>query len=244
MAFTIATDELLRRLIKARHHLPGEDPSAYLTDVWSTPDKIVTVALHLDPTLKEEYRQRYFACLLESPRHPVPIIQYEPTFSLREVFRQLAGERPMLGAFLDGPFRWLLHRLRAYDEILLWPAGRGQCSGGAFEKALASETLPKLSQWLQRLPVGLVDVGAILLDMTDLSGCGLLWEVGGWVGNSLTDFYVSDSACTEVYTLHHHEKVEVMVPDDWARHCLVEELECWDEVLEDCSGYEDDEADE
>jgi hypothetical protein len=41
-----------------------------------------------------------------------------------------------------------------------------------------------------------------------------------------------------VYALSHLEMVYGVIPDDWTRYCLVEELECWDEVIEDCSGYE------
>jgi hypothetical protein len=246
MASIISSDELLRRLIRARHHITG-DPEACSTDAGPTPETIVTVGLNLDPTLKPEYRQRYFACLLESEKNPVPVIQYEPLFALAERFRRAAEEHPAVGEFVDGPFRWVLHRLEGRREVLLWPRSRKGCPGGTFENALKSEALPELEQRLGAITASLAGVGALVLDTIDPANCGLVWEVANHVRNSITDFYLSEPACSEVYVLHHHEMVQALVPDDWARHCLVEELECWDDVLEDCSGYEmewDDKEDE
>jgi hypothetical protein len=200
------------------------------------PETIVTVAMNLDPLLLPAYRQRYFACLLESPENPVPVIQYEPFFALPPLFQPAAEAQPPISEFMDGAFRWTLHRLRAYGELLLWPAGHHN-GGPAFEGALQYETLPRLEQRLREAAPSLADVGALVLDTENPAHCAVLWEVANWLRNSLTDFYVAEPACAEVYTLHHHEKVQALVPASWARYCAVEELECWDQLLEDCSGY-------
>lgn len=132
---TITTDELRRRLVRAGQLAPDDPESPRGTDVSPTPDAIISVAWHLDPTLRPEYRHRYFVCRLKSDDNPVPALEGDPAFALPAPFRQAAGETPTGDSFLGGPVRWLLRRLARFDSVLLWPAGEDPVSGAAFLRA-------------------------------------------------------------------------------------------------------------
>lgn len=239
MRSTITATELRDRLTRAGHALPtpiDEAPGA--ADACPRPETIVTVGLDLDPTLRPAYRDRYFACLLESPENPVPVLQYDAAFALTEPFRNVAGKQPPAGDFMGGPFRWLLHRLLRFRHVLLWPSSRGTTLGNSgFDWLEPSERLPRLGAWLREAKPAALTVGAIMLDLSEASDFGVLWEVAADVSNSFKDYYASDQDCQEVYTLHHHDKVIASVPDRAAREAMLQELTDRDDVLEDCSGY-------
>ena len=95
MKRTLALSELRDLLSGSGHDVrKATDETAGAANVRSDPDTIVTVGLNLDPTLMPEYRKRYFACLLDSPDNPVPVLQYEEAFSLPEPLRSAATRSP------------------------------------------------------------------------------------------------------------------------------------------------------
>jgi hypothetical protein len=218
--------ELRDRLISADHLLAA-------LNVLPCPNTHVTVGLNLDPTLKPEYRERYFACLLESQDNPVPIVQYDAAFALSEPFRDAAEQSLPASDFMDGPFRWLLHRLLRFRSMLLWPAN---CPEAGWIGLL--EERPRLGEWLRDATVAPFAVGAIVLNSTDARDCAVLWEVAKSVSDSFIDWYVSDPECNEVYRLHHHDKIEASVPNPTTREKMLQELAERDDVIEDCSGYD------
>jgi hypothetical protein len=235
MRRTLAVRELRDRLIGAGHEVPnGTDETAGAADVWPNPHTIVTVGLHLDPTLKPEYRKRYFACLLESQDNPVPVLQYDTAFALPEPFRSAAQQPPPAGRFMGGPFRWLLHRLLRFRQVLLWPATGSQ----GFGRLGLPEERPRLREWFRDATVAPFEVGAIVFNLTEARDCGVLWEVANGVSDSCKDWYVSDPECKEVYRLHHHEKVVACVPDRAAREEMLQELADRNDGIENCSGYD------
>jgi hypothetical protein len=241
MAMTLITaNELHNRLVRAGHHSPPDEARICATDVWPPPETILTVAADLDPTLKPAGRQHYFACYLKSEEDPVPVLQEEPAFALPELFREVAKESPAGDCFLDGPFRWLLRRIARFDSVLLWPACREPGSGGAFTQAGLFEETPRLRGELPRDTASLAAIGAVILDIKREPDCRILWEVANQVSQSFFDYFVSDLECREVYRLHHHGKVVVSLPDGASRQGLLDELENWSDLIEDCSGYETD----
>jgi hypothetical protein len=233
MRRTLVVRELRDRLIGAGHEVPnGTAEAAGETDVWPSPHTIVTVGLHLDPTLKPEYRQRYFACLLESQDNPVPVLQYDTAFAIPEPFHSAAQQSPTAGRFMGGPFQWLLHRLLRFRQVILWPA----TGSPRFGRLVLSEERPRLTEWIRDATVVPFEVGAIVLKLTEARDCGVLWEVADGVSDSCNDWYVSDLECKEVYRLHHHEKIVACAPDRAAREEMLQELADRDDVIEDCSG--------
>jgi hypothetical protein len=240
----ISPRQLSERLAFAGHCFsPAQAPNP--ATLRTSSEKVVTVALTLSPIIKEAYRQRYFVCLLESEEHPVPVVQYERYFALPDALRRAASpclfrravEESDCDNFVDGPFRWLLRRLAPHRRILLWARPRLP-SGDLLEQALSSEPLPELKRWLRAVPGRTAAAGAVVLDLADLADSALLWEVADHVSRSITDFYVSDTACTEVYCLSHLEMVKAIIPHEAIRRKLLEDLEKWADVFEDCSGYE------
>jgi hypothetical protein len=235
---TITATELRERLLRSGHYSEGlPNGVAAGPDLWS-PDTIVTIALGLDPTLRRPYRERYFACLLESEANPVAILQFDPEFALPGPFETIAAEQPVAEGFMTGPFRWLLSRLSRHHHLLLWPSRRAQESGNSeYASGECLNDCPRLRDWLRvAVPSG-SEVGAIVLDMANKPDCQLLWEVANNVAQSFHDFYVGDLQCAEVYQMHHHDKVVVSIPDFAARQALLREAIDRSDVLEECSGY-------
>ena len=236
MRRTLTVRELRDWLISAGHEVPkGTDEMAAVTDVKPRPHTIVTVGLYLDPMLKPEYRERYFTCLLEAQDNPVPVLQHDAAFALPEPFRSAAEHLHPAGDFMDGPFRWLLHRLLRFRQVLFWPASRGNES---VRREFIRLGLSGERPTLRDATVAPFEFGAIVLNLTEAEDCEVLWEVANGVSDSFNDWYVSDPDCKEVYLLHHHYKVVACVLDQMAREEMLRELADWDDLIEDCSGYD------
>jgi hypothetical protein len=233
---TMTTDELRHRITQAGHFACDDEETACGTDVCPTPETIVTVGMNLDPTLMPAYRQRYYACCLKSEEDPVPALQEEPSFALPALFRE-AAESPAKDPFLGGPCRWLLRRIARFDSALLWPACPESDSGGAFAQACLLDEVPNLRGKLPSDPLSLAGTGALVLDLWRESDCSMLWGVMIRVSQSYFDFFVADLECREVYRLHHHGKVVVSIPDPSSRREMLDELDHWSDLIEDCSGY-------
>jgi hypothetical protein len=210
------------------------------TDVWPTPEAIVTVAVDPDETLKPAYRERYFACRLEGadPSGGDP----DRSLPLPAGLARVVGVGPARGDFLGGPVLWLAARLQPFPRVLLWPDGEYR-DARRFVRPEALADLPRLRAYLGSTEPAGVPIGALVLDLTRPDDAALFWEVAGLVGRSHENFYVGDEAATEVYLLHHHDKVVVSVPDQHARWLLLKELAGLSDVFEDWSGYEEPDAD-
>jgi hypothetical protein len=232
----------LQRLLTDRGHVLWSATQADLAvDVWPPTERIMTVALDPDGTLKSDYRHRYFACVRDAEDEP--LILHHPAFALAEPFVTAAEREPVNNYFMLGPVRWLLVRLRRFSRVLLWPRGgfRG-ADGRAFllwtPARGRTEPTPHLDGWFERSAPDASQVCAALLDLNVLADCQVLWEAANLVGRWSYDFFLSDEAGCEVYLLHHHDKIVISIPDDRAHRELLEGLGRHGEVLVDCSGYE------
>jgi hypothetical protein len=84
----------------------------------------------------------------------------------------------------------------------------------------------------------------VVLDLRRESDCRVLWDVMSRVSQSFFGFFVADPECREVYRLHHHDRVEMSIPDESSRRTLLDELDRRSDLIEDCSGYVSDWDDE
>jgi hypothetical protein len=135
------TPEVWKGRLKARGHLvPAEDGLA----VWPSPDTVVTVALEADPTLRTEYRGRYFLCEPE-PEHILNVVGCpEPH---RGRWTELLLRQPY--DFLAGPGSWLLARLARFRRVVTWTAKEGcpRLLDGPLAEELASCLLAVVGSW-------------------------------------------------------------------------------------------------
>lgn len=241
----ITTEDLRSRLLQAGQPVPGDDQEdGAPTDVWPTTETIVTVAVNLDPTLKPAYRERYFACYVDSEDNPSPLLRDDPAFALPRTLREAAAGSPSELRFLEGPFRWLARRMTRFSSVLLWPARSEPAVGGPFMQTRLLEELPLLRERLESASSNLAEVGAVLLLPEREADGAILGEAARHVAGSFSDFSVSDPECREVYLLHHHDKVVASVPDVTSRQQLIDELASLPDLFADCSGYVSDWDDE
>ncbi len=229
--------DLHARLIAAGHRLDEGERANCSTGVLPVPEAIITVASNLDPTLMPAYRGGYFACLMRSETDRTPVLRDDPAFALPGPFLRIDGERAHRSVFLDGPFRWLLPRLISFGEILLWP----KAGFGIFAWPGKSDESPRLGRLL---PPGLDTIGAVVLDLHQDGDREALWEVAASVADGFDDYFVSDASCAEVARLHHHDKIELSIPDEARRRAALDELGRRPDLLEDCAGYSTDWDDE
>ena len=193
------------------------------------------MAVDADPTLKEAYRDRYFIWVRDQDDSLVT--DRAPVFALPESFAGLTAGKAT-GEFVAGPVRWLLARLAHFPRLLLWPDREYRPPDGT------GLVRPGILDHLSRIRARLGQVGslaeaagALVLEPHREDDAACFWEVAELVGWSSEDFYVSDEDTSEVYELHHHEKVVAIVPDQHARWLLLEELAALSDVFEDWSGY-------
>lgn len=231
----LTATELRRRLASQGHlvRMLGE-PTGGL-DPRATPDTIVTVALDADPTLKEAYRERYFVYVRDGD-DPF-IAKRGSAMEVPESFARIAAESAS-SDFVAGPVHWLLMRLRRFPRVLLWPdlEYRPPDGDGLVHRGVLDE-LPELRARLDRVARPAEPVGALILDLASEEDAACLLEVAVRVGWSNENFYVSDESTSEVYELHHHEKLVAIVPEQHTRRLLLEELAELSDLFEDWSGY-------
>ncbi len=194
---SITTDELGRRLIQAGHLACEDGDTACVTDVWPTPETIVTVGMNLDPTLRPAYRQRDCACYLKSEEDPIPALRDDPSFALPAPFQAASLESPGDVRFLGGPCRWLLRRFDRFESVLLWPACPESDTSGAFAQAGLLDEIASLRGKLPAEAASLSRIGAVTLDLRRESDCRALWEVMYRVSQSFLDFFLADPECRQ-----------------------------------------------
>jgi len=231
----VTPEELHQRLVNHGHPVRshGNSPTV-VTDVRPLAETVVTVAVEPDGTLKPAYRERYFACRCDATDFPVA--PNEPKLALPETLARVAGEESTQSCFLAGPVRWLVSRLARFPRLLLWPDGeyRSSDGNGLVHPELVSE-LPRLRARLDNVgPIG-QPIGALVLHLDWHEDAAVFWEVATLVGGSHENFYVADVGATQVYLMHHHDKVVASVPDQHIRRLMLEELASLSHSFEDWS---------
>jgi hypothetical protein len=229
MSSFLTREQLHGHLRDQGHKFWSAKPEAAPINVSPPPEEYVTVALEPDSTLKPEYRDCYFACVLSDD--DVPVICDDPEFALPEPFATVAEQNPINNYFMMGPFRWLLRRIAPFSRILLWP--RDGFHGDTTQRAG-----PHFASWIARHAADPSVVGAVVLNLSELSDCQVLWEVAEAVGVDCDDYFVSDLLGREVYCLHHHDKIVISIPDNGTRREVLDDLESLSGVLDDWSGFE------
>jgi len=234
---TVSMPELNGLLRRSGHCLwTGEVENPTSVEVWPRSDLIVTVSLGLDECQLPDCRERYFATLVDDDRFP--ILRQHPNFAWPESFGEAAANQGRsFGAFMAGPFRWLVCRLIRFPRLLLWPEDQIRSPDRFMRDHWVLDDMPRLKTWLSREPTVPSTAGALVLDPSNASDCLVLWEIAEQVESSFYNYYVSDFHGAEVYQLHHHSKVVVSIPDERERRRLLEELSAYPDLLEDCSGY-------
>jgi len=235
------TNTQIHALLRDRGHtFWSRDPAAAPVDVSPSPEMAITVALEADATLKPAYRQRYFVTVQNEDGEP-PLL-HDSAFALQEPVATAAALEPTNNYFTTGPLRWLLVRIKRFEQVLLWPKGgfHGPDGLGYLVRGpggVRIDPAPHLVRWFERHTREHMQIGAAVLSLSELCDCQVLWEAAHLVGLSCYDFFVSDTAGHEVYQLHHRDKVIVSIPDARSRWELLKGLAGCDKLFEDWSGY-------
>ena len=213
----------------------------------------MTVGQNLDPLHDPTHRNHYFATLLDWEEDK-PLLRNHPDFTLPESFAaalevEPIGGRLNIGNFLLSPFRWLIHRLVRFPQLLLWPEHKTRALDGFVRSDQEHEEPPQLRAWLEEAGTIPSNADALILDTKASVDCKVLWEVAAQVESGFYNYFIADMQATEVYQLQHHSKVIVSIPESQERQRLLDELSRYPDVLENCSnfisewdGYKDDES--
>jgi hypothetical protein len=197
---------------------------------------IVTVALDTDSTLKPAYRERYFTC--EKDEEEEPLLLSEMDFDLPEQFCSALALEPISSYFMLGPMRWLFPRLAKSPGVVLWPKSKYRQPGGTwFFQNWEIDQVRLLHEWLSEVAPDIPSVGGIVLNLEELWDSRVLWEVANFVAQSYHDYFLSCLDGSEVYVLHHHDKIVVSIPDHQTRQELLDGLTARPDLFRDCSGY-------
>jgi hypothetical protein len=227
-----------KAILLARGHRLSEE-----SDYWPglcvspDPDTYITVALEQDPTLKRQYRQRYFVCEPE-PERVFRVTGCPEPFGA--MWLEMLSRQPPceMQEFLAGPGSWTLSRLVRFQRLVVW------ARSGLVWESIDNSTI---RDWGLYVPVG---AASLLADppngdrysprvfgrkdnhfVAAVAAC-FLFPTLGWA-----DCYLADEAGTEVYLAHHHNKVVASVPIAAARRELLDELESATWLFTDESGY-------
>lgn len=256
---TIPQSILHSQLEREAHQLHGDDVKE--TDVKSPPDVVVHLGIGADPMMVREYRNNYFACYwTEDERLQA---EFESTLEFQGVWRELAQRDGLsnfgnssatpeveaqssksntaLTAFLNGPVRWLISRIKRFDQMVLWPSGSLR---RLLTKMATAQEGPEIYAEVfavgQRMQAAGIDSsfgGALVLDMSQPDDCELVWLVARLVSCGFHNAYLADSSFCEVYELHHHNRIAMSIPSDGRRQQLLDDLTKLDDVFVNCSGY-------
>lgn len=229
----IPQSELRQMLVDRGHCIT--DTAEFSAEVYPPSDKTVTVALNLDPAVRSEFRTNYYCTFVD--HEYVPELAKKPEFALP--MRFIAASRRgggSWGRFMAGPVRWLFVRLEPLHQVLLWPDDE-IWRPTTFVEPSVLEKLPSLRQLLTQIDTIPSDGRGITLELSDPLACSALWEIAEECENGFNDFFVGDITNNTVYTIHHHSRIEISIPDDKLRQALLAELNDKSEVLENCSHY-------
>ncbi len=201
-------------------------------------DTCVTVAVDPDLLLYPQFRQRFFLCEpdLEQVFRVLGSPESHGTRWLELVLRQPPG---YFQDFLAGPGSWLLCRLARSRHVIVW-ADRGLPWDGL--------DCPLHRSWGMEVPAeaapffvpttGPESHLTRLLPVHDprfadaVVACLLFASVG------MRDYYLADEAGAEVYLAHHHDKINIFIPEAAAREALLRELAEAPWLFTDVSDYD------
>lgn len=229
----------LHNLLLSRGHSVWSDVDygKQPTDVWPTPDDILTVGVEPDATLVPAYRSNYFTCRRDVS--DTALIEYDRDYAFPDAVARLLQDGAIRSNdFLQGPMRWLFVQLNRHGQVRLWPKKGPYLIEDGWQ--FGDTEMRDLSVNIKHL-VGTARCretrGPVSLDLKQGYSQAILAEVGSYVGRSHRDFYLADMDGAEVYMMHHHDKVVVSIPDAHRRDMMIAQLRRNGQLFEDCSGF-------
>jgi hypothetical protein len=218
--------------------------------VCPTPDSGIVVATYADITLFPAYRRHFFLCrpgaeaILTRAGGPcAPFRQWS------ELLVQMdAGPSRDL---LAGPGAWALTRLINHDRVLIWAVGSGYWEQSYIDtqyELIENELGRRIdfSPWRKPLTAG-TSQEAHYLSSQDEQFANVLAAYFLLSSYESFEIYLTDINCTEVYEIHHHDKVTASAPVVELHQQILQDLAGNSDLYEDVSGYHcawDDEDDE
>jgi hypothetical protein len=228
-----------RTRLEARgHHITEPTwPTVMGFTLYPDADTVITVGVEPDATLYRQYRQRFF--VVEPEPEQVFRVTGCPELPRGRWLDLVACQPPGCWQdFLAGPGSWLLSRLSRFGRIVAWS-----------DRGLPWDELdcPDYRTWGLEVPARATDFFASsdgpeasrprLLSVEDERFADAVAACVLFALPCLRDCYLADEEASEVYLVHHHEKVVVSIPDAGARERLLRELREAAWLFRDVSGY-------
>jgi hypothetical protein len=231
-------EELRQKLEHAGHRLVEEAASG--VRVLPTTYSGIVVATQPDVTLYPEYRRRFFLCR-EDAEAVLTRTDCPPSLSRQwgEMLSRIhtAQSRELLA----GPGAWALSRAAGHDPVLIWAVGSGYWERSYSEtqyELIESELgrAVEFEPWRKHLLEGTTQEAYYLSPRDEEFTCVL---AAYFLLSTYNNFevYVTDDCCTEVYEIHHHEKVTASAPAPESLQRIRQVLTANPDLYSDISGY-------
>jgi hypothetical protein len=240
--------DLRIRLESAGHELVETGSTGFC--VCPTPDSGIVVATHPDVTLYPAHRQHFFLC---QPGAEAVLSRVGCPSTITRQWNELlvrtdGGQSRDL---LAGPGAWVLARLMNYDPILIWGVGSAyweRSRSDAQYELVESELGRRIDfrPWRNYLTEG-TSPDAYYLSPQDKQFVYILAAYFLLASYECFEFYLTNASCTEVYEIHHHDKVTASAPAPESVQQILQILTGNPDLYMDVSGYRcawDEEAEE
>lgn len=219
MRRSIAIQQLQSQLACQGHWFVPSDNIYQSVDVCATPANIVTLATEVQQSLRRKYRNRYYV-----------------TTSIGQ-YSHLQVSASFASSFLQGPATWFFHHIATMQQLLLWPPSRYYLPNHSWLfHPWELVQFPELIRQLDRCSRESL-VGSLLFDIQDPHFWSVLSECCLAVASGYRDVYLSDPECRCVYMLHHHDMIQLSVPNHDDRDNILLEFHSLYPDIDNLSNY-------
>lgn len=207
--------------------------------------QLLHLAMQPDFTLVREYRAHYF--LVDSEQLDDQLLGLGESAFVQYTSNRAASDElsDACTSFLKGPISWLASQIDPGDGLIFWPGlARPSVDSEPAEDYVAIESLYPIATTGSGL--GHLAPFAIRLCCPQALYFAILYESARatYHEEHLRDYFVYDEGAATLFKIHHHDRVEAMIPNAALHQRKVEDLRSRPGRFIDVSDYYDPEFDD
>ena len=227
MTSSILIDELKDKLESTGHCLV--ETKAGGVGVWTPPEARITVAVYPDATLHDPNPPNYFLC---APDARAILDNSQLTSDTRETWYSILNRFGGIELYdlLAGPATWALLRLSRYEQLIVWTNGsrwkkdKDKEREDEYLEMVTSLGSPvQFKPWYTHLSKYTDECAYILPTRND----AFLNTFAAYIllcSRNFREISFTEPSFSEVYEVHHHDKVTASIPDVYQRSELLDSI--------------------